>query len=239
MLLANVLIYWNSIHSRRRYKDYMDLQRQLEKESADAAYYSKLAAYSEEQKILIHDIRKHLNMMQEMTQAQQYDQIADYLQELLDAPGLQKTLRVSDNSMANLILTDYKERCKRSGIRLYLDIRSKSMDFLSTRELTALFSNLLANAMEAAMGVPEAFIDLRISLRTKTQVVIHMTNSCKEPPVTRSDGTFITRKTDAEKHGFGMRSIERILKAHNGMMNTHYEAKNKTFCTVLSMSVQQ
>lgn len=238
MLLANIIIYWNSIQSRRRYKEYMDAQMHLERENANVVYYRMLAERSEEQKILIHDTRKHLNLLNGLLNMQDYARASEYLKELLETPALQPVVRICDNQMASLILTQYKERCKKNGVEFYPDIRSKSLDFLSLNELTALLANLLDNALEAASGIPDAFIELRIGRRTRMQVVIRMENSCIRPPRQLKLGTFVTHKQDTEKHGFGMKSIERILKKYNGSMEAHYDAANQTFHTIIFMSVQ-
>lgn len=238
MLLANIIIYWNAIWSRRHYKEYLATQMHLEKENANVAYYRMLAEQSEEQKILIHDTRKHLNLLNGLINMQDYNRASDYLKELLETQALQPAIRICDNQMASLILSQYKERCRENGVRFYPDVRSKSLDFLSLKELTALLSNLLDNALEAASGIQDAFIELRIGRRTKTQVVIKMDNSCIRAPSQLKKGSFVTHKQDTEKHGFGMKSIERVLKKYNGTMETNYDASAQMFHTIIFMSVQ-
>lgn len=238
MILANVIIYWNSIQGRRHYKEYMAVQMQLERENASVVYYRMLAERNEEQKILIHDMRKHLNLMNGLLHMKDYAGVSEYVKELLETPALQPAVRVCDNEMASLILTQYKERCREKGVRFYPDVRSRSLDFLSMKDLTALLANLLDNALEAAAGVPDGFIELKIGRRTRTQVLIRMDNSCIRPPRQTRTGAFVTHKQDAEWHGFGMKSIEKILKKYNGTMETRYDAAKKTFHTMIFMSVQ-
>ena len=238
MILANVIIYWNSVQGRRHYREYMDVQMQLERENAGLVYYRMLAERNEEQKILIHDMRKHLNLMNGLLNMKDYAAVSEYVQELLETPALQPAVRICDNEMASLILSQYKERCRERDVRFYPDVRSGSLDFLSMKELTALLANLLDNALEAAAGVPDAFIDLKIGRRTRTQVLIRMDNSCIRPPRQTRTGAFITHKEDAGRHGFGMKSIGKILKKYNGTMETRYDAAKQTFHTLIYMAVQ-
>lgn len=237
ILLANVLIYWNSSQSRRHYREYTETQVQLEKENAQAEYYRMLAKRSEEQKILIHDIRKHLSQLDSLLQTQDYANASAYVNELLGTPALQPAVRICDNEMASLILGQYKERCREQKVQFYPDVRSKCLDFLSLKELTALLSNLLDNALEASAGAPDAFIDLRIVQKAKTQVVIRMDNSCTIPPRLSKQGALLTHKPDAAKHGFGMKSIGGILKKYNGTIETIYDEKKQVFHTIIYMSV--
>ncbi len=238
ILLANMLIYWNAIQSRRLYREYTDVQVRLERENANVAYYRMLAQRSEEQKILIHDIRKHLNQLNGLMHVQDFGKASAYVSELLDTPALRPALRVCDNEIASLILTQYQEKCRQENIRFYPDVRSKCIDFLSMKDLTALLSNLLDNALEAASGVPDAFIDLRIMRKTKTQVVIRMDNSCSRPPRRSQHGALQTHKQDAGMHGFGMKSIEGVLKKYDGAMETRYDPDKKIFHTIIFMLVR-
>ncbi len=238
ILLSNTLIYWNSIQSRRIYREYTDAQVRLERENANVTYYRMLAERSEEQKILIHDMRKHLNQLSGLIHMQDYGKASAYVSELLETPALQPTVRVCDNEMASLILTRYQEKCRQENIRFYPDVRSKCLDYLSLRELTALLSNLLDNALEAASGAPDAYIDLRIMRKTKTQVVIRMDNSCIRPPRRSQNGALQTHKQDAGKHGFGIKSIEGVLKKYNGAMETRYDTEKQIFHTIIFMSAR-
>lgn len=235
MLLANIIIYLNAMQSRRRYKAYMDAKLYQEKEKANVTYYRMLAEHSEEQKILIHDIRKHVNTLKGLLHMEDYEKAAAYINELSENSALQPAVRVCDNQMASLILTQYKERCSSCNVRFYPDVRSKALDFLSMEEVTSLLANLMDNALEAAMGVEDAFIELRIGRRTRTQVVITMVNSCIRSPRRSRMGDFITHKQDAEKHGFGMKSIEKVLKKYDGKMETRYDENTKTFHILIIM----
>ncbi len=235
MLLANIIIYLNAGQSRRRYKAYMDAKLYQEKEKANVTYYRMLAEHSEEQKILIHDIRKHVDTLKGLMYMEDYGKAAEYLNELSENSALQPAVRVCDNQMASLILTQYKERCSSCNVRFYPDVRSKALDFLSMEEVTSLLANLMDNALEAAMGVEDAFIELRIGRRTRTQVVITMVNSCIRSPRRSRMGDFITHKQDAEKHGFGMKSIEKVLKKYDGKMETRYDENTKTFHILIIM----
>ena len=45
----------------------------------------------------------------------------------------------------------------------------------------------------------------------------------------------ITHKKDAAHHGFGIRSIERVIKAHHGEMTMYYDKNNLEFHTIISV----
>lgn len=239
ILLANILIYRNAAWSRRLYREYTREQVQLERESARVEYYRMLSERSEEQKILIHDMRNHLNQLDRLIQEQDYIRSASYLRELLNTSAFQPASRICDNEMASMILMHYQEVCRQKNIRFFPDVRSKCLDSLSMQELTALLTNLLDNAVEASEGIPDAFIELRVSQRFRTQIVICMDNSCDRLPRHSEHGLLLTHKADAARHGFGMKSIQRIVKKHSGTVQTSHDAEAKVFHTILFMSISE
>ena len=236
MLLANVIIYLNAIRSRFYYKEYTEARILLEKENTDVAYYRMLAQRNEEQKIMIHDVRKHMNVLNGLLETQAAKEARDYIQNILNEPALQPGVRICDNQMVNLILHQYQSRCEKEGIRFYPDIREQSLDFLKPEELTALLSNLLENAMEAAAGISDGYIQMKAGRRSRTQVLISMENSCAVPPKKNSSGQYITGKADSSRHGYGMKSIGRIVGRYQGSMDTHYDPEKRIFRTMILLT---
>ena len=115
------------------------------------------------------------------------------------------------------------------------DVRTGCVDFLSKYDLTALFSNLLDNAVDAAKNIPNSFIELNISAHNHDSIVISMVNSCKKDPFTRSHRLTSTKK-DKQNHGYGMKSIERVIKKYNGYSRFYFNQESCTFHAVIILS---
>ena len=107
--------------------------------------------------------------------------------------------------------------------------------FPSFPYLTALFSNLLDNAVDAAKNIPNSFIELNISAHSHNSIVISMVNSCKKDPFTRSHRLTSTKK-DKQNHGYGMKSIERVIKKYNGNSRFYFNQESCTFHAVIILS---
>ena len=79
--------YWNSTNiNAKRSQEYADLQLLLQKESDSVEYYEMMLAQNENQSILIHDIKKHLQSIRLLNEKNDSDKINDYIQQLMDLP---------------------------------------------------------------------------------------------------------------------------------------------------------
>lgn len=238
LLMINFLTFSIYRYNQEKEAKYREMQLQLQKEKATEEYYQMLHEENENRSILIHDIKKHLQSISSLNMLHDHRQLEEYLNNLINSPSLQTSVRVCDNNLLNTIIYRYKKLCADKGIALYTDIRSKCIDFLPANDLTALICNLLDNAVEAA--IPDSYIEIHIKNSEQNDYVsIAMLNPCPENPFTPT-GRLITRKADKTTHGYGMKSVERIANKYEGYTITDYRSDTKTFCTyVILRNIQE
>ena len=239
VLLLNLLIWFFFSYMQKRNQDFVDLQLSLLRENDTAEYYKMLITQNENRNILVHNIRGHLYAIASLAEQHQQAEITDYINNLVQTSGLQSsdTLQLCKNTTLNAILCRYKEECKEQEIDFRTDIRNDSMNFMSANDLTALFCNLLDNAMEAAAGISNAFIELRITRQENAPyTILSVQNSCSENPFD-SRGKLVTHKKDHTRHGFGLKSIQRTIENYDGDMDIYYEDTTKTFHTVIQIKM--
>lgn len=237
LLLLNICVFFIYTYTQKINQNQMQTQLQLQKETADASYYKMLLEQNENQQILIHDIKKHLHSILDLLYNTNNPLAKEYIQNLLQSEALKKKIHFCDQSTLNLILSRYRELCQKQDIELIIDIRKNTLDFMNSQELSALFGNLLENATEAAVGIPEAYIELSVKQITSNQLLISMINSCNHIPQKTVTGDFISQKKNSENHGVGMRSIKKIVKKHNGSLDIYFKDEDWTFHTIITMSI--
>lgn len=64
-------------------------------------------------------------------------------------------------------------------------------------------------------------------------MLVSVINSCDLPPIKDANGNFKTRKDDAASHGYGTKSIARIVNKYNGISSTYYDAEAKEFHSLI------
>lgn len=234
MLFLNMCVFFIYHLLQQDNEKYLQTQLQLQKESADTKYYKMLADQNENQKILIHDIKKHLYSISDLLDSGQITDVKEYINRIIQSNELSEKLYFCNNPTLNLILVRYREICKANEIQFYVDIRKDTVSFINIEDIASLFGNLLENAVEAATGIDDSYIELSVNYNESGQLIISMINSCSLVPVQTSFGDYISRKKDAGKHGIGMKSVRKIARKYNGTLNSLYKEEDQTFHTMIT-----
>lgn len=236
LLTANLIVFGISQYNQKKHSEYTELQLLLQKETDSTEYYKMLLAQNENQSILVHDIKKHLQSIALLNERGEHAKISEYIRQLMLSSDLKEISRLCEHELLNVILARCKRKCNENRISFLTDIRSETTDFIADNDLTSLFCNLLDNALEAACEVPNSFIEVTARKREKTPfTVITVINSCLTAPLARPDGTLITTKPDRQKHGFGIKSIRKIVSKYHGDIQMYYHEETQTFHTVLTL----
>lgn len=90
--------------------------------------------------------------------------------------------------------------------------------------------------MDATKNIPDSFIELSVTPHNNKNIIIAMINSCKNDPFVGKDQRLISTKKNPWRHGYGMKSVERVIKKYDGNSRLYYDAMNFTFHTVIILS---
>ena len=236
LLSSNLLMFGMSQYHQKKNEEFTQMQLLLQQESDRAQYYEMLLMQNENQRILIHDIKKHLQSIAMLNEQREHDKIDAYIRQLILSSNLKEASRLCDHELLNSILCRYMQQCIKGRITFHADIRKRTVDFIASNDLTSLFCNLLDNAIEAAGIVPDSFIEINTSKREKTPfVVITVINSCRTNPFLSNGRQLCTQKSDKRRHGFGLKSIRRTVQKYHGSMQMYYNDDTFTFHTIITL----
>ncbi len=90
------------------------------------------------------------------------------------------------------------------------------MSFMEVMDIFSLFGNILDNAIEhqSTLAPDKRFIHL--SVRSANQLLLIHAENYFEGELVMRDGIPVTTKEDKNYHGYGMRSIRRIVEKYSG-----------------------
>lgn len=183
LLLGNILIFAAYQYIQQMNQRYMDLRLQQQKEQADRSYYKTLQEQYDNQRIMIHDIRYHLAAIKEMAEVQNGKVVANYVSEMERLPALQRRVQYCKDPVLNTLLIRYRDLCQERGISFSVDIRKCAVESMDSIDITSLFGNLTENALEAAQGSENPFLEISLDVREAQKAwVLTIVNSleCKE-----------------------------------------------------------
>lgn len=236
LLMVNLLVFGINQYSQKKAQEYTDMQLLLQKESDSVEYYEMILSQNENQSILIHDIKKHLQSIRLLNEKNDSDKINSYIEQLMESSDLRESSKICDNEMLNAILCRYQRQCSDKHIIFHTDVRSSAVQNIYQHDLTSLFCNLLDNAVESATNIPDSFIELTVQKKENSPfIVIILINSCRNSPVYDQDGLPVSHKTNKNRHGFGIKSIKKVVKQYHGNLQMYYDNNSGTFHTIITL----
>lgn len=234
LLFMNALVIYIYIYSKKRNKIFTQMQLSLQKEQNLSEYYQNMLRHDESQRILIHDIKNHLHTIALLNKKNAPEEVADYILQLTQSPALTYSACLNDNKLLNLIFCQYQQRCIEKDIRFAADIQSHAIAFMGNQDITSLFCNLLDNAMESAEKMTGGRIELNIRAQTSSPyTVVTLVNSCPDSPYSKDGRKLVSRKKNPSRHGYGMKSIERVTAKYGGNTEMYFDPESGTFHTVI------
>ncbi|MGN0436496.1 MAG: sensor histidine kinase [Wujia sp.] len=229
-----VLLLQEYIQKKQEKLSQTELALQQERNASN--YFQAVQEQIDNRNILIHDIKNHIIVVQELCNANKTQEAYNYLNQLLELPALSRNIRLTPIQNLNIILNVYVTKCEQLHISFSVDCDPAFVDFMKVSHLTAMFCNLLDNSIEAAQNCDEPFITITLRYDEKIHTAkISIVNSCSQKPIFNSDNRLISSKPDREKHGLGVVSAERIVTLYNGNMLNYYDETTASFHTIIML----
>ena len=219
-IVVTLLLSFRNLDMQRE-NQYLSMREEMMMEK-----YRDLEQEMERSRILVHDEKHDILALKEYVDQRDYEGIQTYLDDMIQELSAGRREVWTQNRIWDLILHEKKKKAEAEGIRV--DIQSgliREFPF-SEREGCLLFGNLMDNAIEACEKIcgGERWIRLRIE-KEKYMLFMEISNSIGESPRMKN-GRPVTTKTGRGKHGYGLRSVERIVSEHNGTAVYHVEEKS-------------
>lgn len=168
-----------------------------------------------------HDYHNHIQTL--LALCGDEERTKEYLLKLNDDLTTVDTVIKTGNVMADAILNSKISLMKSKGITVNAKAIVPAELAVSEIDLCTVIGNLLDNAMEAVLRQTEAdnkFIRVFIGI-LKNQLYISVYNSvCGE--LKKRKNTYLSVKR-GENHGFGLASVDRIVKKYGGFVNRQNE----------------
>lgn len=234
LLIVNLVILALYNYLQKTSEEFLTLQLSIQKEEADITYYKALQEQFENQRILVHDIKKHLGIIAAIAKQSEDIEVEQYVSSISASLAPSTQAKLCSDPILNLILLRFRDECAKKDVSFHSDVREKISVFMDASSITTLYGNLLSNSLEAASCSCEKQIDLAVTQNVlQSVIVISVVNSCDIEPVPDGNGGFYTKKQDSIIHGVGLKSIKRIVKKYNGVATMYYDSTKKQFHHVI------
>lgn len=186
-------------------------------------YYDEVEIMYRKMRSWRHDYHNHIQVLKANLSLGQYAQAQEYLDRLHEDLTTVDTVLKTGNVMVDAILNSKLSLIREKKIAVDATAIVPGDIGISGIDLSVLIGNLLDNAMEACMQVPEEqerFIRIYIDI-VKKQLYISVTNSMIGKARKSNSGHFLSAKTGS--HGFGLLRIDSIVAKYHGYLNRQTE----------------
>lgn len=217
-------------------------QRKLEQQNMlgeiNRKYYEAMEQQHFEVRRLKHDLANHMQVLSALTEEKR----AAYIEELSGNEALSKSFSYCGDAAVNAVLTVKKSVMERCRIRLQIETDIPTPLPYDKTDLCALYANALDNAMEACLKLEESQREILLKSKAgKGLFCLEISNP--DPGVGKNESVTQTKKRagsvsekksehspllptskpDKDCHGFGLQSIQEIVKRYHGRLEIKTE----------------
>lgn len=236
LLASNIVVFAIYDFVQRSNSENMFLQIDNIKNKARMEYYEMLMSQYENRSILVHDIKRHLVSIEAAAQKGDSEGVERYIDTIRADFGLDDRIRFSGNRILDVIINRYDNKCKILGISFTAEAKSVPDDFINEVDMTALIDNLLENAAESAIKSEKHHVHFFAERLNHGFLTVNITNSCDEAPEFDSKGVPVSMKK-GKNHGWGTKSINKVLKKYDGELKYKYLGEERQFETELMIKI--
>jgi len=196
--------------------------------------YEQLNAHFHDINRLKHDMRNHLSMLRVFLKDSRFGEAQSYLEKYAGEVEFITEAAFHENYIINAVAHDLSHRGQALGVKVDLNLEA-SPRHICEPDLISLLTNIADNALEACAKIPQGkarFIRLSVT-RREPYLAIVCENSYTGKIDIGINGEVLRSSKSKTGHGYGLKTIERIAFAYNGMVDVTHDENTFTITAAL------
>ncbi|MFQ6792708.1 MAG: sensor histidine kinase [Thomasclavelia sp.] len=202
-----IVLFLKLVHLNAVENKYKQLETKKQNEEVLSLLYEQL-------KIAKHDLKHDYNLISHYLKEKEYLKIEKMVRDKKKQINSIPVLINTSNKLINLIINDKIIKAYTRNIKVTSKIDINREIRISEHDLNELLSNILDNAID--YNQDNGMIDITI-IQEKQFIHIKVTNGIDR---NKSNRSLISKK--GKNHGYGIKSIERIVEKYQGIMKIDY-----------------
>ena len=175
-----------------------------------------------------HDLKHYLSAMEADADGSSGAEMRSFISRLRHEIEPYETIQETGSRTMNILLAERIRECQEKQIRFTPFINASGLAFIHTIDLCTLFGNAMDNAIEASMQIKDPEMrEISVKIGPSDSFMVFRFQNRYETQPRQKDSRFLTSKSDASSHGFGLESIKGIAEKYGG--SCHAQAQDHVF----------
>ena len=183
--------------------------------NVQAKHFEQSRAADTEMRMLRHDMKNHITVMNGLFDSGKTDELGEYLKELGDTFSDAQSVNITGNEIADAIIYEKKKYAEINGASIVTEGSLKGLE-ISAVTLCTVLSNLLDNAIEAAAQTDTERVVTLSAKKSGSFYYICISNPTANYVDISSD--IPTSKPDSACHGLGLKSVGKVTEKCGGTL---------------------
>ncbi len=176
-----------------------------------------------------HDLKKQIKLLKDRSDADP----ANLIREVEEAVETYDSLVDTGNRSLDIIISEEKMICNKYNIPFDIMADGAALSFIPPEDLYSLMGNALRNAVESSISEEEGRRSISLDIhRAGEYICIEVSNYCSRE-ITIVNGFPATSKGDDRFHGYGLKSMDYVVKKYGGNMVIRFQDRTFTIKILL------
>lgn len=196
--------------------------------------YNLLKKHMNDIRKIKHDSRQSIHVVSNLAKRKDFESIEKYLEEYEKSLPSIDYIKYCDNNAVDALLNYYAQKEYEAGINMNWQIDLPKTSLLSETDFCSLIGNLIENAIDGSMTMPQPQRKHSLTILTKNKNTLYIvsTNSFKEN-IKQTNGKYVSTKKDGT--GIGISSICMTAEKYGGTANFHHT--DNEFCADIILRI--
>lgn len=172
-------------------------------------------------RILRHDIKNHISVLQILIERNDNKGALEYLHRIFYYIRESDNHIKSGNMMVDSILNYKIDEAQKRGIKVDLELSVPKELNIEPFDLNIVLGNLLDNAIEAVSKLERNKI-IKVSIKLDRNVLYINILNPFDGELIYENSNLKTTNQDKENHGFGLKSVKKAISKYNGTITVHH-----------------
>jgi len=187
--------------------------------------YKILETTESEIRILKHDIKNHVLIMENLILSNDTETVREHLESLKATVNKISYVVYTVNAALDSVLNIEGRKAQAENIDYTVKICLANDICIDPADICTIFSNALDNAIEGCKNSAEKYVNTSLNAENGF-IKISIENSADDVKI-QSNNMLTSTKEDKFNHGYGIKSIQNTIRKYNGKYSMNFA--NKTF----------